>query len=90
MDPFIESLPKTETHLHIEGASHGKCLRLAFDEFPRVPDFRQPEFRYDNFAKFESILIDHALRIIKEPADYAEISQKVFAEHLKQNVRYMN
>ncbi len=90
MDSFIESLPKTETHLHIEGAIPWEMFEARFpDEFSRVPDFRQPEFRYDNFAQFESILIDHALRIIKEPADYAEIAQRVFAEHLKQNVRYV-
>ena len=90
MDSFIESLPKTETHLHIEGAIPWEMFEARFpDEFSSVPDFRQPEFRYDNFSQFESILIHHALRIIKEPADYAEIAQRVFAEHLKQNVRYV-
>ena len=90
MDYFIESLPKTETHLHIEGAIPWEMFKARFpDEFRRAPDFRHPEFRYDNFAQFESILIDHALRIIKEPADYTEIAQRVFAEHLKQNVRYV-
>ena len=90
MDYFIESLPKTETHLHIEGAIPWEMFEARFtDEFRRTPDFRHPEFRYDNFAQFESILIDHALRIIKEPADYTEIAQRVFAEHLKQNVRYV-
>ena len=90
MDSFIESLPKTETHLHIEGAIPWEIFETRFpDEFQRVPDFRHAEFRYDNFAQFESTLIDHALRIIKEPADYTEIAQRVFAEHLKQNVRYV-
>ena len=90
MDSFIESLPKTETHLHIEGAIPWEMFEARFpDEFQTVPDFRYAGFRYENFAQFESILIDHALRIIKEPSDYAEISQGVFAEHLKQNVRYV-
>ena len=90
MDSFIESLPKTETHLHIEGAIPWEMFESRFPgEFPIDPDFRQPEFRYDNFAQFESILIDHALRIIQEPDDYAEIADIVFTRHLQQNVRYV-
>ena len=63
MDSFIESLPKTETHLHIEGLSREMFETRFPDEFSKVPDFRQPEFRYENFAQFESILIDHALEL---------------------------
>ena len=90
MDSFIESLPKTETHLHIEGAIPWELFESRYPgEFPTVPKFWQPNFRYDNFAQFESILIDHALKIIKEPADYAEIASMLFAKHIQQNVRYV-
>ena len=90
MDHFIESLPKTETHLHIEGAVPWELYDIYFPgEYPRVPYFWAPEFRYDNFAQFEKILIEHALKIIKEPNDYAIIAKKIFAKHLAQNVRYV-
>ena len=90
MEKFIESLPKTETHLHIEGAIPWELFVERFPgEFPGVPEFRQPGYRYDCFAHFESILIDHALRIIKEPSDYTEIARRIFQKHLDQNVRYV-
>ncbi|MDA0344192.1 MAG: adenosine deaminase, partial [Verrucomicrobia bacterium] len=90
MEKFIESLPKTETHLHIEGAIPWELFVERFPgEFPEVPEFRQPGYRYDSFAHFESILIDHALRIIKEPSDYTEIARRIFQKHLDQNVRYV-
>ena len=90
MISFIEALPKTETHLHIEGAIPWEIFQHRFPkEFQEVPEFRHPEFRYDNFSHFENILIDHALKIIKEAADYAQIAQKVFDQHLRQNVRYV-
>jgi len=90
MEKFLESLPKTETHLHIEGAIPWELFVERFPgEFPEVPEFRQPNYRYDSFTHFESILIDHALRIIKEPSDYTEIARRIFQKHLDQNVRYV-
>ena len=90
MEKFIESLPKTETHLHIEGAIPWELFEERFPgQFPKVPEFRKPEYRYDSFAQFESILIDHALRIIKQPSDYSEIARRIFQNHIEQNVRYV-
>ena len=90
MEKFIESLPKTETHLHIEGAIPWELFVKRFpEEFPEVPEFRKTGYRYDSFTHFESILIDHALRIIKEPSDYTEIARRIFQKHLDQNVRYV-
>jgi len=90
MEKFIESLPKTETHLHIEGAIPWELFEERFPgQFPEVPEFRQPGYRYDSFAQFESILIDHALQVIKEPSDYTEIARRIFQKHIEQNVRYV-
>ena len=90
MDRFIESLPKTETHLHIEGAIPWELFELRFPgEFPKVPEFRMPDFRYDDFQQFEEILISHALRVIKCPDDYAEVAKMLFAKQLSQNISYV-
>ena len=90
MDRFIESLPKTETHLHIEGAIPWELFELRFPgEFPKVPKFRMPDFRYDDFQQFEKILISHALRVIKRPEDYAEVAKMLFAKQLSQNISYV-
>jgi adenosine deaminase len=90
MEKFIESLPKTETHLHIEGAIPWELFEERLPgQFPMVPEFRYPEHRYDSFPQFESILIDHALRLIKKPSDYTEIAERIFQKHIEQNVRYV-
>jgi len=90
MKKLIESLPKTETHLHIEGAIPWELFEQRFPgEFPKVPEFRRPDFRYDHFAQFEGILIDHALRIIRTPDDYHEVAGMVFQKQMDQNVRYV-
>ena len=59
---FIRKIPKTETHLHIEGALPWSFLQeIDPVKYGEVPFFREPSFRYNNFTQFESILIDHAI-----------------------------
>ena len=87
---FIESLPKTETHLHIEGALPWEML-LEKDSkrFGFQPEFRKKQFRYESFEQFESTLIEHALLIFDSPESYHEASKLIFEKHLDQNVRYV-
>ena len=62
LNDFLASLPKTETHLHIEGALPWELLEKKDPgRFSGVPFFRQPEFRYKSFEQFESVLIEHAM-----------------------------
>ena len=68
---YIEKLPKTETHLHIEGALPWHLLELKdHQKFSKQPAFREDEFRYSSFEEFESILIDHALAFFDSPESY--------------------
>ncbi len=87
---FVESLPKTETHLHIEGALPWELLVSRFpDDFSEPPFFRSDGFRYCSFQQFESVLIEHALRVFRSARDYAEVAAMIFRDHLRQNVRYV-
>ena len=87
---FINQLPKTETHLHIEGALPWHLLeQINPEKFSTVPFFREPDFRYDSFEQFETILIDHALAFFDSPESYYEASKVIFENHLKQNVKYV-
>lgn len=87
---FIGALPKTETHLHIEGALPWEFLvRKDPVRFTDEPVFRSPDFRYDNFAQFESILIDHAMEIFSSPQDYHDVAKSIFNSLLDLNVRYL-
>ena len=65
---FIRALPKTETHLHVEGCLPWELLHdLHPDEFPDPPHFWANDFRYDSFEEFERILIEHAIRWFTTP-----------------------
>lgn len=86
---FVQSLPKTETHLHFEGA-------LPFELLQRVrPDFKQPpaswaaDFKFRDFAQFEGELLDMAFSWYTSPERYHEAGKLIFARQVAQNVRYV-
>ena len=91
LDAFIQALPKTETHLHIEGA-------LPYDELLRTldpvaygpdPEFRRRSYRYPTFPDFEQTLLSHALPWYTSAERYHEAARVIFANHVRQNVRYV-
>lgn len=89
---FIQSLPKTETHLHIEGALPLELLsRVAPDLFRNgnQPPWFAPEYRYPDFPAFEKILLDHALLWFNSAERYHEAAGRIFARLQAQNVRYV-
>lgn len=90
MRDFIQALPKTETHLHIEGALPYELL-VAWDPGRWAPDppFRARSYRYVSFPDFERILLDHALPWFTSAERYHEAARVIFAKHVAQNVRYV-
>lgn len=87
---FIRKIPKTETHLHIEGALPWSFLeRVCPEKYGSTPFFWDPSFRYNNFTQFESILIDHALKVFKSPDDYFQVASSIFEKAIDQNVQYL-
>jgi adenosine deaminase len=90
MRDFIQALPKTETHLHVEGALPYELL-TAWDpeQWPPDPKFRSRAYRYESFPAFEQILLDHALPWFTTAERYYEAAKAIFAKHVAQNVRYV-
>ncbi len=87
---FIRALPKTETHLHVEGAlPYGLLTAWQPGRFPIDPPFRRPDYRYATFPEFERILLDNALPWFTSAERYHEAARVMFAGHLAQNVRYV-
>ena len=87
---FIRRLPKTETHLHLEGALPWELLhRLDATRFARPPASWASDFRFDSFEHFERELLDMAFAWHTTPARYHESAKIIFARHLAQNVRYV-
>ncbi len=91
MDAFIQALPKTETHLHLEGAlPYDELLRpLDPRKYPANPAFRTRSHRYPTFPNFEQVLLDHALPWFVSAERYYEAARVIFAKHVLQNVRYV-
>lgn len=87
---FIQSLPKTETHLHIEGALPWELLVKADPgRFRHPPAAWRDDFRYGSFKEFEDYLIEHALVWFRSPERYFEAARILFSRHVEQNVHYV-
>lgn len=88
---FIQSLPKTETHLHIEGALPLDLLRRIEPGmfFDGPPPWWKSDYRYADFPTFEKILLDHAILWFTSAERYHEAAKVVFAGLHEQNVRYV-
>ena len=90
LNDFVQALPKTETHLHVEGALPYELL-TAWEpsRYPENPPFRRADYRYATFPDFERILLDNALPWFTTPQRYYEAAKVMFGKHVAQNVRYV-
>jgi len=87
---FIQALPKTETHLHVEGALPYEVLRKWKPrEYPARPFFHAPRHRIREFGRFDKILLGHALPWFTNAERYYEGAKAIFAKHAAQNVCYV-
>ncbi len=84
------ALPKTETHLHVEGALPYEIL-TGWDpaRYAANPPFRRPDYRYETFPDFERILLENALPWFTTAERYYEATKVMFAKHVAENVRYV-
>lgn len=87
---FVQSIPKTETHLHIEGALPWELLnQMDPERFGSAPESWHEEFRFRSFAAFEQQLLDMAFAWYTSPERYHEAAKLIFNRHLEMNVRYV-
>jgi len=87
---FIQAIPKTETHLHIEGAlPYELLLEMDASRFPARPSFREPDYRYPSFPDFEKTLLDNAAQWYTSADRYHTAAKRLFARMAALNVRYI-
>ena len=87
---FIHQLPKTETHLHIEGSLPYELLQgLDPVKFAEPQFCWAPGFKWACFEDFENHLIEHAMQWFVSPECYHEAAKVIFQKHLDQNIRYV-
>jgi adenosine deaminase len=86
---FVQALPKTETHLHLEGALPLELLQRVRPEFARPPASWARDFKFRDFGHFEAELLDMAFAWFTSPERYHEAAKLIFAKHVTQNVKYV-
>lgn len=87
---FIRRLPKTETHLHLEGAVPYELLQeLDGERFAEGQACWAEGFKWGSFEDFEAHLIEHASLWFTSAERYHEAAKRVFEGHVAQNVRYV-
>jgi len=90
MAGFIRRLPKTETHLHFEGALPYELLqRLDPAKYARTPESWAPDYRFCRFADFDNLIIELLSPWFTSAARYHEAAVVVFRRLAGQNVRYV-
>jgi adenosine deaminase len=87
---YVRALPKTETHLHLEGALPYALLQ-AWDpvRFPESPPFRDPGYRFPSFPAFDAVLLGHALPWFISADRYHQAARLIFAQHVVDGVQYV-
>jgi adenosine deaminase len=87
---FVQSLPKTEMHLHLEGSCPIELLdRFAPELFGKIPYMWDDDFRYTSFTHFTELFAQAALAVFKTPEAFHECAKGVFARCAAQNCRYV-
>lgn len=90
LDAFIQALPKTETHLHLEGALPYELLHAWQPEtYPPTLFTHAADYRFPSFLKFDEVLLGHALPWFVSAERYHVAAKAIFARHVAQNVRYV-
>jgi len=87
---FIRSLPKTETHLHIEGALPLELLRkVAGEKFAAPPASWAHNYKFRDFVHFETELLEMAFAWYISPERYHEAAKYIFNGLREQHVKYV-
>ncbi len=89
LEEFLRSLPKTETHLHLEGAVPLDLYRSRLPHLPREAPFLEPDFRYRDFDHFNETILAHALPFFTSLDRYEEGAASALAACAAQGVRYV-
>jgi adenosine deaminase len=87
---FIRALPKTETHLHLEGSTPIELLKeLEPAKFAEAPPFWSPEYRYRDFDQFMKLYDEYCLTFYTTAQRYHDAAKIVLATCREQGCRYV-
>jgi len=87
---WVQSLPKTETHLHIEGALEWELGQEEMPElFAEKPPAWDPDFRFKDFTAFNDMLLALAAPFFSSPERYHLQAQRMFQRLQSENIHYV-
>ena len=87
---FIQSLPKTETHIHLEGSMPLElCRRVDPVAFAQPPPYWADNFRFDGFAEFQEQFDRYFFKWYVSPEAYHESCRTIFRNLVEQNCVYL-
>ncbi len=87
---FITDIPKTETHLHIEGALPYSLLQQIDPEaYSSDPESWAADFKWSSFETFEAHLLEHALKWYSSAENYHQAAKIIFGNLQEKNVQYI-
>jgi adenosine deaminase len=87
---FVRQLPKTETHLHLEGACPFELLqRLDPVRYAAPPPFWADAYRYENFNQFMALYVEYCAAFFTSAERYHDAAQIVLGRCAAQGCRYV-
>ncbi len=87
---FIQSLPKTETHIHLEGSMPLElCRRVDPVAFAHAPPYWADDYRFDGFAEFQAQFDQYFFKWYVSPEAYHESCRTIFRNLVAQNCVYL-
>jgi adenosine deaminase len=87
---FVQGLPKTETHLHLEGACPLELLqRLDPVKYAQPPPFWDDAYRYKSFNRFMDLYVEYCATFFSSAARYHDAAVVVLGRCAAQNCRYV-
>ncbi len=87
---WIAQLPKTETHLHLEGSLPIELARRIDPvAFASAPPYWSDDYRFDGFALFQEQFDSCFFKWFVSPENYYESCRRVFADVVAQNCVYL-
>ncbi|MGF1484264.1 MAG: adenosine deaminase [Opitutales bacterium] len=86
---FVQKLPKTETHLHLEGALPFELLhKLDPQRYAETPPMWADDYRYESFDQFMELFWHYCIEFFNSPERYHEACKIILGNCFEQNVRY--
>lgn len=89
VESFLLSIPKAETHLHLEGAVPLELYRRHLPDLPRDTSYGDAGFRFRDFDHFNEGILAHAIPFFVSLERYREGAEAAFAACQEQGVRYV-